>query len=325
MNVDELSPDQRPVVIIGAARSGTNMLRDVLTKIPGVGTWPCDEINYIWRYGNARYPTDELLPKHATEKVKSFIQKKFKQMAQELNCRVLIEKTCANSLRVPFVNEILPHARFIFLIRDGRDVVASALRRWKSPLNVSYILQKAKYVPYLDVPFYAGRFLNHRLRKIFSTNNILPTWGPRYEGIDQHRKDLSLAEVASLQWKYSVSKSAEALEQIPQDRVLRIYYEEFVRNPSAILPAILNFITDGRNDRFKCPEAVFSQVHASSANIWAQTLCETELKKIMPIIEGELKCFGYPSTSSSMKRGCDNYLTDLSSHLENCDSLKKTV
>ena len=43
----------QPVVIIGAARSGTNMLRDVLVKLPGVGTWPCDEINYIWRHGNA--------------------------------------------------------------------------------------------------------------------------------------------------------------------------------------------------------------------------------------------------------------------------------
>ena len=125
MNMDELSPDQQPIVIIGAARSGTNMLRDVLTNIHGIGTWPCDEINYVWRDGNARYPTDELLPRHATARVKHFIRKKFKQMAQGLNCRILIEKTCANSLRVPFVNEIFPHARFIFLIRDGRDVVAS--------------------------------------------------------------------------------------------------------------------------------------------------------------------------------------------------------
>ena len=325
MSVNEFSPAQKPTVIIGAARSGTNMLRDVLTQVHGIGTWPCDEINYLWRYGNAKYITDELLPKHATARVKNFIHKKFEQMAQEQDCRILIEKTCANSLRVPFVAEIFPNARFIFLIRDGRDVVASALKRWKSSLNLSYILKKARYIPYSDVPYYAGRYLGHRWRKIFSTSKSLPTWGPRYQGIDQHRKDLSLAEVASLQWKYSVSKSAEALEQIPQDRVLRIYYEEFVRNPSAILPAILNFITDGRNDRFKCPEAVFSQVHASSANVWAQTLCETELKKIMPIIEDELRHLGYPITSSSMKRGYDNYPTQPYGHLANFDSLKKTA
>ena len=40
------SPMNRaPVVIIGAPRSGTNMLRDVLVGVGGYATWPCDEIN----------------------------------------------------------------------------------------------------------------------------------------------------------------------------------------------------------------------------------------------------------------------------------------
>jgi len=34
------------IIIVGAPRSGTNMLRDVLTSFDGVCTWPCDEINY---------------------------------------------------------------------------------------------------------------------------------------------------------------------------------------------------------------------------------------------------------------------------------------
>ena len=46
----------RDVVIIGAPRSGTNMLRDVLTSLPGFATWPCDEINLIWRHGNRDLP-----------------------------------------------------------------------------------------------------------------------------------------------------------------------------------------------------------------------------------------------------------------------------
>ncbi len=308
MNIDELSPDQQPVVIIGAARSGTNMLREVLTKIHGIGTWPCDEINYIWRYGNARYPTDELLPRHATARVKHFIRKKFKQMAQGLNCHILVEKTCANSLRVPFVNEIFPHARFIFLIRDGRDVVASALRRWKSPLNVSYILQKARYVPCSDIPFYAGRYLNHRLQKIFSASNSLPTWGPRYEGIDPHRKGMSLAEVAGMQWKCSVSKSDAALKKIPQDRVLKIHYEEFVQNPSHVFPEIFRFVTDSRQNlsAHVKAEKVLSEVHPSSANGWLQTLQKSDLKKIMPIIEDELRRFNYPIPTDSAMQDCDN-------------------
>ena len=37
-----------PVIIIGAPRSGTNILRDTLSIISNVRTWDCDEIPYIW-------------------------------------------------------------------------------------------------------------------------------------------------------------------------------------------------------------------------------------------------------------------------------------
>lgn len=59
----------QPVIIIGAGRSGTNMVPDLLTAFPACATWPCDEINYIWRYGNAGFPTDELTAEHARPSV----------------------------------------------------------------------------------------------------------------------------------------------------------------------------------------------------------------------------------------------------------------
>ena len=61
-----MSKASENIVLVGAPRSGTNMLRDVLTALDGIGTWPCDEINYIWRHGNVRYPSDELPRENAT-------------------------------------------------------------------------------------------------------------------------------------------------------------------------------------------------------------------------------------------------------------------
>ena len=49
-----------PLIIIGAGRSGTNILRDTLTSLSGFETWPCDEINPIWRHGNLFWPDDEI-------------------------------------------------------------------------------------------------------------------------------------------------------------------------------------------------------------------------------------------------------------------------
>ena len=47
------------VIIIGAARSGTKYLRDVLATAPNAARVPYD-INYIWRYGSESHPDDAL-------------------------------------------------------------------------------------------------------------------------------------------------------------------------------------------------------------------------------------------------------------------------
>src|SRR5699024_12209800 len=118
-----------PVVIIGAPRSGTNMLRDVLCSLDHVATWPCDEINYIWRHGNLRYPSDELPPKRATVPVRRYIRRQFDWVMRRYGVRYVVEKTCANSLRVPFVDAVVPEAKYVFIRRDGLDAVGSAMGR----------------------------------------------------------------------------------------------------------------------------------------------------------------------------------------------------
>ena len=60
-----------PIIIIGAARFGTNILRDTLAQLPSVATWPCEEIKFIWRHGNARYPSDIFPNEFATSAVKN--------------------------------------------------------------------------------------------------------------------------------------------------------------------------------------------------------------------------------------------------------------
>ena len=119
---------RKDVIIIGAPRSGTNMLRDVLTSLEGIETWPCDEINYIWRHGNVGYPSDEIPAEMATRKVQSYIRKKFDSIADKTHAEIIVEKTCANSLRVPFVDRLLPDAKYIFIYRDGVDATGSDRR-----------------------------------------------------------------------------------------------------------------------------------------------------------------------------------------------------
>ncbi|MCO6439705.1 MAG: hypothetical protein J5I81_01195 [Nitrococcus mobilis] len=91
--------EREAVIIIGGPRSGTNMLRDVLTQIPGVASWPCDEINYIWRHGNVRYSSDEFMPAMATPAIRCYICRQFAWVGRRYDAQTVVEKTCANSLR----------------------------------------------------------------------------------------------------------------------------------------------------------------------------------------------------------------------------------
>ncbi|MFC1819119.1 sulfotransferase [Thermodesulfobacteriota bacterium] len=279
------------VIIIGAPRSGTNMLRDMLIQIPGVGTWPCDEINYIWRHGNLRYPSDEFNPQMATPNVKRYIQKQFGKFAKGRNLCTVVEKTCANSLRVGFVDKIFPDAKYVFIVRDGVDVVGSALKRWKASLDIPYILKKARYVPPTDLPYYASRYLINHLYRLVSRENRLSLWGPAIDNIDKLLERYSLSEVCSIQWKACVDNSERDFSSIPSENILRIKYEEFVKEPVAEFSRLANFlnkqVSDSVNDYLR------KNVRPNSVGKGRKALGEVEVENLMPLIANTLQRYGY--------------------------------
>lgn len=239
----------RPVVIIGAGRSGTNMLRDVLTRIDGIATWPCDEINYIWRHGNRVLDTDEFSTDQATASVVNSIRGRFASMAEKLEPDsvarlelVLLEKTCANSLRIEFVDKVLPEARYIYIIRDGRDVVASATKRWQAKLDIPYLLAKARYVPLSDLPYYALRYGANRISKLFNPDARLSVWGPRFAGWRNYVAGADLDTLCAVQWARCVERSDEAFQGIDTDRIYSLRYEQFVADPRQHVKMILDFL-----------------------------------------------------------------------------------
>ena len=230
------------VITIGAPRSGTNMLRDVICRLPGFATWPCDEINYLWRHGNARWPSDALPPELATRRVRGYINRQFRRQARARGAGFLVEKTCANSLRVPFVDRVLPDARYIFIHRQPLDAVASAAKRWHAPFELGYTLRKARFVPPSDVPYYGWRLVRNRLHRLVSGERRLASWGPRLESMPALLEKHSLPELCALQWNACVESAATALAALGTARVHTLGYEEFVSEPLAGLAEICRFL-----------------------------------------------------------------------------------
>jgi hypothetical protein len=288
---------QPPAIIIGAGRSGTNMLRDVLVQIPGFGTWPCDEINYIWRHGNRGYATDEFTRAMATPSVKKFIRSKFEQLSTSFNLSTVVEKTCANSLRCGFVAEVLPEARFVHIVRDGRDVAVSAAQRWKAPLDIGYIAKKAKYVPIGDLPYYATKYLGNRIYRLTRGGKRLSTWGPKFTGMQEALANHSLPVACAVQWQACVSRTLADLAEIPASQHFTLTYESFTNAPQKTVLEIAEFLkVDMSPEQAK---RYTSAVSDRSIGNWKKKLSAEDMSAVQDLTGALLSQLGYDVGAAS--------------------------
>ncbi len=279
----------KPIIIIGAARSGTNMLRDIINSIPTICTWNCDEINPIWKHKNTKYKYDDLTTNDASPNVKKFIRKKFENISTRYKSEHVLEKTCANSLRIPFVNSILPESKYIVLFRNGYDASISANIRWHSSFDLIYSIKKIRYVPLADIFFYLWQFGKLRIEQFFKKDKSMSVWGPNTHDIETFSKNKSLLKTSAYQWSISVNKTIDALQKINKDNYIVIQYERFVNNPIAETSRILNFLKidiDTNNDLIA---TITAKVNNRSVDKYKKVLNEKEIKEIAPIIEPTMK------------------------------------
>lgn len=282
-----------PLIIIGAGRSGTNALRDALTRLPGFTTWPCDEINPIWRHGNLDWPDDEIPPERATPAVRQSIRKAFRRIWRQ-NSRpdFVVEKTCANALRVPFVDAVLPEARYIHMVRNGFDIVASARKRWRGELEVpglSYFLAKARYAPLSDLPRYTASALRNRMAIKLGRQEHFDAWGPRFSGLEA-LSGAPLDEIVARQWAACVQAADRAFEDMVPGRVFQLRYEDFTHDPAGTLQRVLDWL--GETGSREMLRDATSNVRRSSVGKGSATAAVLS-DAVHRILEPPMRAHGY--------------------------------
>ncbi|NVJ49955.1 MAG: sulfotransferase [Gammaproteobacteria bacterium] len=283
--------DFQPVFIIGAGRSGTKLLRDLLAASSEVAEVPYD-VGYVWRYKNERVPHDELTVSDLSESIAHYVRKTLPNLVNknaDKNASVMIEKSVPNSLRVAFLAAIYPNAKFIHLIRDGRAVVESAARMWTLPPQKGYLKDKLKYFP-LSNYRYAIWYLMNMVVGRFSSKRGQKVWGPRYKGMDIDSESQSLDVICARQWKHCVDKAQQQLSDVASDRVLTLTYESLVSDESAI-ESVCDFI--GVNQVEDVIQRYRQQVTQENLEKWRDRLSSERLAVILPEIESTLRNCGY--------------------------------
>lgn len=278
-----------PIILIGAARSGTKFLRDCLAASPDCVAVPYD-INYIWRYGQASLEHDILDPKKVSQKTRSFIQKSIRKISGAQKSDKIIEKTVSNTLRIPYVNEIYPDAVYVHLIRDGRAVTESSMRQWINPPDTKALLTKLRTMPIQNIGYvfwYLGNILSGLFKGGRKGGNV---WGPRYSQIMHDSQTNSLAEVCAKQWKECIEKSLADLVIIDEKRVHTIRYEDLVLGRDSITELAKKLELSNPE---ACADAMVKNLRVSTcAPAWTK-LSKENIDKINSVLSDTLMELGY--------------------------------
>lgn len=237
------TPPAPPVIVLGAARSGTKLLRSIIAASRSYAAVPHD-VNYAWRIVEPGRSDDELQPGSLTASSRKKIRRMLARMAGcgDGSSVSLVEKTVSNALRVPFVESVFPDALYVHLVRDGREVTRSAMRCWQAPPEYGRLAGKLRSFPWWSCSGYAARCAGDWFMRFASGQDRLRSWGPRYAGIDQDVLHRSLAEVCGRQWRACVEHTSASLQAIDSARWIEVRYEELLNDPGQTAARIGGFL-----------------------------------------------------------------------------------
>ncbi len=218
----------KPVIVVGSARSGTTILGELLQVHSSL--FGIVEPRLTWRYGNDR-KSDMLSADDARPEVIAHIHKQFATRVRESGHVRLLEKTPSNALRLGFVNRVFPDCKVIHILRNGVDASLSIRSFWNQAahgiqgVDAGKLADRVKEIKCRQIPSYAleaiRRFAPWPLSKLVGPN----IWGPRVPGIREMLKELELLEICALQWRTCVEAARHYGATMPSDRYIEVKLE----------------------------------------------------------------------------------------------------
>ncbi len=271
----------RPIFIIGAPRSGTSILFSVLRSSSHVAHWP-GEAHEVWEADHhpalTGWESNALDASDATGPTAQRIAREFFLVTGR--SKRLIDKTPRNALRVPFIARVFPDARFVFLVRDGRDNVNSLINAWRTP-----------------------RYRTYRLPEPHSISGADPQWW-KFVLYPGWRDDVAgpLERVCARQWIASNEHALDAFEEMPQARWTLLRYEELVTRPDAEVARVLSFLelphdTDVMSRAAALDRTPINVVTPPERGKWKKEN-PSEIEAVLPLMAPTMERMGYEPRES---------------------------
>jgi len=233
---------EKPIFVVGVPRSGTSFLYRLLGQHPDLGWFSQSTLKKFYSHDylefvylrrrvfglrNFPYPVDAFGERSflttespvemgdmwqqiikgdwntkITENGLVFLKKIISETLVEQKRKRFVAKDPRNSIKISIISKIFPNSKFVHIIRDGRAVVNSMLKRSKE--NPS---------GYFGIPL---------------KNSIL-------------KKNASKIEKHALQWKQVIKKIREDSKKLSNNQYMEIRYEDLSNSPEQYMQKISSF------------------------------------------------------------------------------------
>lgn len=249
----------RPIFVVGCSRSGTSVFVELFSQHADLANW--SEAAQVLELKYYDPTVDHYKDRtDVTEADALRIRAFFGAFARLTRKRYLVNKHPQNSLRIAYLKAVFPDARFVHVVRDGRAVVASHLRK----------VERDKFRQFY--PF--GNFPKPvRWREYLALPPLL-----QY----------------AYQWRDVVSYVRGAAESdLADDEYVEIRYEDLCNDPRSALAMIDAAL--GLDPRRRYDEKAPPTLRSQNAK-WREEWSTAEVRQIEAVIGDLLQEFGYEPT-----------------------------
>ena len=278
-----ISPD--PVFIVGCSRSGTTVTYETVATSPQLLSFGY-EIPQLWNslwgplqndWASESASEEDACPEHRNAALRYFYQR--------VGPGRLLDKTCINVMRLPYLYRLFPDATFIYIHRDGRDNISSMMDGWRH-----------------DGHFRLSQFFGPSPEPVAINDGEFTEWSFFLPPGWRDYNHASLEEVCAYQWLTANRMALDARKKIPQSQWIQLCYEDIFKRPVEMFREIF--------ERLDIPFDQSLESHCASLNRRPTSIVKgmpkrqkwTEnnpaaIEKILPVIRPLMEELGYDTDS----------------------------